>query len=523
MATNSSAGVYVREIDNSQIVSPVSTSVGAMVGESHRGPVGQRTLITSVQNFIRTFGEPDASLGFLHHSALAFLNEADRLYVTRVAPEARYGGATVYIGENSLNQFEAWESGEESPSAHDFLSDELFTVYAVDPGEWNNTLSIRIYPNTKIDDGTFYVDVYEGSSARPSESYMVHLNFRIDGYGVQLNIMEHINRRSNLIRIAQNYEQAQYMQNPNRKFISALVQTTLGGGSNGRRATTGEIMQAWELYRDPEHVSVNMLIGAGLTQPPVMLRMDEICADRMDCMSIFDVPPVDQKVQNAIDFRRNSLALNSSYSALYCCDLLVLDSYSNRRLYVPPSGYVAAAYARTDREYATWFAPAGLLRGNLKVLGVRHIYNQGDRDALVESQINPIRVIEGIGVSIWGADTMQTMASALSNVNVRRLMLYLEKALSNAALYSVFDPNDEILRGKLVEISERFLETIKNGRGLHRYGVQCDDANNPPEITAGGDLILDVFVDPVLPAKRILLQATINKTGARFTASTVDG
>ena len=90
-----------------------------------------------------------------------------------------------------------------------------------------------------------------------------------------------------------------------------------------------------------------------------------------------------------------------------------------------------------------------MIRGNLRVLGVRHIYNQGDRDALVESQINPIRVIEGIGISIWGADTMQTMQSALSNVNVRRLMIYLETALSQTALYSVFDPNDEVLRSKL--------------------------------------------------------------------------
>lgn len=520
---HSSAGVYVTEKDNSQFVSPASTSVGAMVGESNRGPVGQRTLVTSIKQFISTFGYPDASLGYLHHSALAFLNEGDRLYVTRVARNALYGGATVYIGENSLNVMEPWLDGLAIPTKYDFDLDDLFVIYAADPGLWNRDVRVRIYPNTKTNDDTFYVDVFEGVKAVPDETYLVTLDFRVDGYGVQMNLMQHINRRSSLIRIEQNYNQPDYVRNPAHRFVGALATVNLEGGSNGERATTGDFVQAWELYRDPEHVSVNMLVGAGLVQPSVQQRMDEICADRMDCMSILDVPQMEQKVQNALDFRRNVLSLNSNYSALYCCDLLVLDSYSGRRLYVPPSGYVAAAYARTDREYATWFAPAGLIRGALRVLGVRHKYNQGDRDMLVESQINPIRVIEGIGISIWGADTMQTMSSALSNVNVRRLMLFLEKSLSQAALYSVFDPNDEILRSALVEMCTRFLQPIQDGRGLHWFGVQCDDANNPPEVTAGGDLILDVLVDPVLPAKRILLQATINRTGARFTASTVDG
>lgn len=522
MSSHPSAGVYVQEIDNSQEATQVSTSVAAIIGESNRGPVNKRTLITSIQNFIRTFGVPDATLGYMHYSALAFLNEGNRLYVTRVAPGALTGGATVFINENSLNSFYKWESGQEFPEEYDFGPDELFVIHAANPGEWNQSLTVRVYPNTKVDDGSFYVDVFENNSGVASESFLVTLDYRVDGFGVQMNLQENINKRSALIRVVQNENQAQYVQNPKRKFILSVIQTQLGGGTNGTRATTGQFMQAWEQYRNPEEVSVNILINGGLVNPAIQQRMDEISADRMDCMAILDVPSLEQRVQDAINWRRNNLTLNSSYSALYSCDLLVADNYSSRLLYVPPSGYVAAAYARTDRETATWFAPAGLTRGNLRVRGVRETYNQGDRDALVESQINPIRVLEGVGIAIWGADTLQTMRSALSNVNVRRLMLYLETSLSDTSLYSVFNPNDEILRGKLVEICERFLENVKNGRGVHRYGVVCDESNNPPEITANGDLILDVFVDPVLPAKRILLQATINKTGARFTASSTD-
>ncbi len=124
--------------------------------------------------------------------------------------------------------------------------------------------------------------------------------------------------------------------------------------------------------------------------------------------------------------------------------------------------------------------------------------------------------IQGSGIRIWGADTLQTMASSLSNVSVRRLMMFIEKSLSQAALYSVFDPNDQVLRNKLTEICGRFLQPIKDAEGVYDYGAQCDDENNPPEVTAAGDLNLDIYIDPVLPAKRIHLTAIVNKTGARF-------
>ncbi len=517
MANNSSAGVYVEEKDLSQRASPPSTSIAAVVGASRRGPVNQRTLVTSVQKFIDLFGIPDPTLGFMHYAALAYLNEGNRLLVTRVAPGSLYAGARVFKGDTNLNEMESWNEGQEDPTIYDFAPQDLFVVYAANQGKWADGLQVRLYPDTILNDGSFYVEVYEAGSGIAVERHNVHLNYKIDGYGVQKNIQEYINKRSSYIRIEQNYEQADYKINPDRVFISALTQIALAGGDDGTKPTTGEYMQAWDLYRDPEKVDVRILVNAGLTNPAIQMRMAEIAEDRMDCIAILDTPSTEQKVQDAIDFRRSTLNLNSSYAALYSCDVFILDEYNRRRLYVPPSGHVAGAYAKTDRDFATWFAPAGLVRGKLSVLGVRHIYNQGDRDALAESQVNAIRNIEGSGIAIWGADTLQTMASALSNVNVRRLMIYMEKALSDASLYSVFNPNDEILRSRLVEMCTRFLQPIQDGRGLYWFGVTCDETNNPPETVAAGDLFLDVGIDPVLPAKRIILRAVINKTGARFT------
>jgi len=513
--SHSSAGVYTAEKDQSQRAANAPTSIGAIVGESNKGPVGIPTLITDTTKFTDRFGFPDASLSFLHHSSLAFLSESSRLYVTRVSPGSTFGGCTVSLS-NNLNSSESWNVGLEDPSIYDFAPDDLFIITGIDQGDWTDSIRVVIYPNTQASDGTFFVEVYLVNVGRPVERHLVHLDLVRDGYGVQLNIAEYINKRSTYINVVQNNLNAAFVSTPKRQLINSLNSVAIHGGSNGVAATPGDIIRAWELHQDPEQLDVNILINGGYTHVAVQAAMTQLAEDRMDCIAILDTPATEQSLANAISYRRNDLQVDSSYAALYSPDYLVLDKYSDRRLYVPPSGFIAAAYARTDREFDTWFAPAGTNRGKLDVLGVRYDYNQGDRDALVDNQVNPTRVIPGVGIKIWGADTMQTQASALSNVSVRRLMLFLEKSLSIAALYSVFDPNDTILRASLVEICDRFLKPIKAARGLYGFNVVCDDTNNGPETIASGDLILDVYVDPVLPAKRVLLTAIVNKTGATF-------
>ncbi len=511
-----SAGVYVQEVNQSQVATGVSSSIGAIVGESNRGPVGDVPyLCTSTKDFLAKFGNPDARMGYMHYCALAFLENGSQLYVTRVAPNALYGGCTVYMN-NGLAAIEPWTSGQADPTLTPFQGTDLFHVYAVDPGAWNNDLSVRVYPNTITNDGSFYVDVYLTGQGQPVESFLVKLNYELDGYGVQLNIQENINRRSVYIRVAQNYEQSDYVANPVFPFINTLIEQQLVGGTNPTRATTGELMMGWDQYADPEQIDINLLINGGYTDVAIQRKMDEICQSRMDCMAILDVPSMEQKVQDAINYRRNDLMLDSTYSALYAPDYLILDQYNGIKLFVPPSGHVASAYARTDNEFDLWWAPAGMTRGRLNILGVRETYNQGDRDALYVNQINATRVILGSGIKIWGADTLSVITSALSNVSVRRLMIFLEKSLSEAVIYGVFDPNDEVLRSTLRDICIRFLLPIQNARGLYGFGVQCDEKNNPPEVIAAGDLMLELDVDPVLPAKRIHLTAIINKTGARF-------
>lgn len=519
-----SAGVYVTERDFSQRPQRSTTSIGVVVGEMRRGPVGQSVLVTSESEYVEMFGKPDATLSWAGYAATHFLTEADRLYATRVAPEALYGGCEIYWDGN-FNRSTPFASGIASAEDISFVGSSLFTIYAINPGDWNDELFVRLTPDTKIPGGYFYVEVFVRNTAIAVEKFRCHLDFIVDGFGVQLNVEQQINRKSDYIQIVQNHEQANFVASRRFQFIntfdaggsSTQPGIALSGGEDGRRATEGELMMAWDIYRDPEVIDINILINAGYTMPAYQMYMNEICQERMDCVAILDVPSDMQRVQDAIAYRRNDLHLDSSYAALYTPDVLIADKYNDIRLYTPVSGLVAAAYARTDRDYETWFAPAGMIRGDLKVAGVREVYDQGKRDALYESQVNAIRVIEGAGIKIWGADTLQVMPSALSNMSVRRLMIVIEKTLGNLMLYSVFDPNDQILRTRLQSACSRFLQTIRDARGLYGFDVICDESNNGNESIAAGDLNIDIWVDPVLPAKRVQFTAIINKTGVRVT------
>jgi phage tail sheath protein FI len=537
MAAHSSAGVYVKEQDLSQRVAAASSSIGAIVGESDKGPVMERTLVTSVRQFIELFGKPNPRTSYMHYCALTFLEQSSRLYVTRVDNEnALTAGAFWTVDDvnakNHRTTLTNFDDGTNLPKGRydpfntvEFDPDQagieniLGYFCAVNPGKWNNDIYIRVRPASKLgvdtpdDPYIFYVEVfinYLSNRQMPNESFLVSRDFRIDGFGNQMNIEEVLNNKSRFIRFRSNPFGA------NKIKVLNIASEFLDGGENGSKVGSGAINRGWELYRDPEQLDVNILINGGYTDPAVHLKMDSICQDRGDCVAVLDTPSGEQDVSRAIAYRRNTLNLDSSRSALYSPDVQILDTYNDRKLFVPPSGHVAAAYARTDEEAELWFAPAGMSRGDLKILGVRTIYNQGDRNALTDAQINAIRVIPGAGYKIWGSDTLQSMPSALSNVNVRRLLNFIEKSVSIAGLYSVFNPNDSILQAQLVEMTERFLKPIKSGRGLYSFTVVCDSSNNPVELIGSGDTILDVYLDPVIPAKRIHLNAIVTKTGANF-------
>jgi phage tail sheath protein FI len=522
---NSSPGVYTVERDLSASAVQKSSTIGVVVGEMDRGPVNQRTLITSEAEYLATFGNPDPTIGWAAHCALAFLEQANQLYVTRVAPEALYGGCVIYW-DGRFNKSRIYDQGVSDPTTYPLGQNDLFTIYASDPGNWNNDMFVRLYPDTKSADAFFYIEVYQSGDALPLEKWRCHLDYVTDGFGRQANVESYVNANSKYIKIAQNHQAQELVANPNKQLINSFDAGTnssvpgiqLLGGANGRRPTTGELMLAWELYQDREVLRVTILMDSGYCNPDIQTKIDEICKSRMDCVGIFSVPQDSQSAQRAVAYRRNDLHLDSSYSALYGSWLIVADKYTDVTLEMPPTGHVAACYARTDRDFDTWWAPAGMTRGALSVAGVSQIYDQGMRNVLYDSQINAIRLIDGAGIKIFGADTLQVLYSSLSNMSVRRLLITIETTLEDAFLGSVFDPNNVILRSRLAGTADTFLGRMVDEGALYSKGVVCDDTNNTSDTIAAGDLNIAIYCDPTLPIKRLNFNAIINRTGVRVVA-----
>lgn len=512
--SSTSAGVYTGERNNSVRATAISTSVGAIVGPSHKGPIGVPTLVVDEDEFVSTFGESDESLTYMHYCARAFLQESSRLYVVRVAENVALGGVRVATVDN-FSQCVPLNRGYDEPEDYRMQREDILTVFGRNPGDWNNDIRVMLHPDTddRSEEG-FVLNVYEGASQVPVEVYHATLREKVDGYGRQLSIETQVeeNPRSR-IQVVVNHDHPGRMGNDGARLVNALTVGEIAFGASGDPVNQSHIINGWNLFEDKEEVSVNILINAGYSDPSIQLRMIEIAEDRDDCFAVLDLPPTKQLAQDAVNYRRNVLNANTSYGALYGPDLLVRDTREARNLFVPPSGHVAGVYARTDRVAEAWFAPAGVNRGQLNVNGVRHVYKQGHRDIFAENQINPVRFMSGQGIVVWGADTLASIPSALSNINVRRLLIVLKNSIADVALSGVYEPNDSFLQVQLRSIAENILNPIKRGRGLYGFEVICDERNNPPDIVANGDCVLDIYVDPVIPAKRIHLNAIIPKTG----------
>lgn len=521
LATNPSAGTYAFEQDLSIRATALPTSIGVVVGASNRGPVNERTLVVDKEDFRQKFGKPDPTVSYMHYSAHAFLAEADRLYVTRVANNALYG-AVIVDKPGSFAEPLAVTGPVADPETFDQNPTNLMLIYAANPGAWNNGLKVVLYPDPNDPDNEqFIIQVLENNIL--FEEHKCTLRQKVNGYGQQLYVEDSVNLKSALIRVRLNPANTELLANPNAILMNAVFEAVLTGGSNGDAVTSSQIIQAWRLYEDPEDVTVNILINGGYTDPAIQLEMDRIARSRDDSMAILDVPQDLQDAQAAVEYRRNTLALNSDYSAIYSCDVLIRDTDNGRFLYVPPSGFVAGIYARTDRVAEPWFAPAGLNRGILDVRGVRHVYKLGHRNLFADNQVNVIQFMAGQGIVIWSEDTMQAFKSSLSNVSVRRSISLIKTTMKLATLTGVFEPNDDMLLAEIRRIGERLLAPIKQGRGLYYYEIVCDERNNTNALRANGDVVVDIYLDPTISAKRIHLNAIATKTGGiKFAQSIIN-
>jgi len=170
---------------------------------------------------------------------------------------------------------------------------------------------------------------------------------------------------------------------------------------------------------------------------------------------------------------------------------------------------VAGLCARTDFEAGPHLAPAN------RHLNWVHALTTGIGDEL-QGVLNPqgincVRSLPGRGIRVYGARTVSSDPD-WRFVNVRRLMMMIERAVLESVQWSVFEPNNVFTRQLLVVSISSFLDglwrrgALVGDTGAQAYYVKCDEGNNPSVIADLGELLVEVGVAAVRPAEFVVFR-----------------
>jgi hypothetical protein len=238
-----------------------------------------------------------------------------------------------------------------------------------------------------------------------------------------------------------------------------------------------------------------------------------VAETRGDSIAIVDLVNYGDTVTNATT---QAGLLNSSYAASYW-PWLQTQSTTGRNEWIPASVVIPGVYAFTDNSSAPWFAPAGLVRGGITgVIQAERRLTRTQRDSLYNGKVNPIASFPGQGISVFGQKTLQTKASALDRVNVRRLLIELKKFIGDQARTLVFEQNTITTRNRFLAAVNPYLESVVQRQGLFAYRVVMDDSNNTADVVDRNQLIGQIFIQPAKTAEFVVLDFTIEPTGATF-------
>jgi hypothetical protein len=211
---------------------------------------------------------------------------------------------------------------------------------------------------------------------------------------------------------------------------------------------------------------------------------------------------------------------NTSYAAAYMNWAKVNDSFSQTNVWIPFSGTVAADFAKSDKNFAYWAAPAGFTRGLVQnVIDIAISPNQKERDDLYKFNLNAISQFVNEGIVIFGQKTLNRTPNAFDRVNVRRLFILLEKRTKKISRYYIFEPNTLYTRTRYVDDLVPIFDAAKAfgpNQGIYDYIIVCDDRNNTPDVIDANEMVADIYIKAVRTAEFILVNFHATRTGTNF-------
>ena len=575
MAEYLSPGVYVEEYDSGATpMQGVSTSTAGFIGLAERGPViGQPQLVTSFADYKRMYGGylSEAGYGsarFLPYAVEQFFaNGGSRAYIMRAVPNdakaatittgalkitAANPGAwaedlrvTVSASSKAKSQVMKAEGADltlknaDGFNAGDVV--ELFdgkaTAYATVKSVLDKVVTLDAPCALDVADpkvGTAkYIKTCEISiSARLGEAVEVYENLSLKADA--LNFVSAKTRKSDLIVVEVVAVKAPApMKDKDGKEIPAKAASiipyelcggkgesmvlTLAGGSNGSvlnvtaDAYTGQDDGPGKrtgLQAFLENSNVSIMAIPGVTAPEVQAALIGFCENKKSCFAILDVPVELKKTNDVASFRD---MYDSTYAAMYHPWLEMYDAGAKRSAYFPPSGAIAGIYARTDNERGVHKAPANeVVRG---CTGLSCAYNEGEQDILNPIGVNLIRAFTGRGIRVWGARTISSNG-LWKYLNVRRLFIYVEETIKASTNWVVFEPNSQVLWGRVTRTISSFLATCWRDGALagatpdQAFFVECGPTTMTQDDIDNGRLICQIGIAPVKPAEFVIFRIT---------------
>jgi hypothetical protein len=305
--------------------------------------------------------------------------------------------------------------------------------------------------------------------------------------------------------------------------------TVLTNGTDGNSESTislADLAKAYDKFKSTNEVNISLIMQgkaiAGSNETGLAnYIIDNIASVRRDCVA-FISPAYDQVVNVPGSEVDNILAFQSSlspstYAVVDTGYKYRYDKYNDVYRYTPLNGDIAGLAARTDQTNDPWWSPAGYNRGIIKNV-VKLAFNptKSQRDILYSAYINPVIAEQGQGALLFGDKTFAGTASAFDRINVRRLFIVLEKAISLAAKSTLFEFNDSFTRSQFKNLVEPYLRDIQGRRGIYDYKVVCDDTNNTAQVIDSNQFVGDIYVKPARSINYIQLNFVAVRSGVQF-------
>jgi len=282
----------------------------------------------------------------------------------------------------------------------------------------------------------------------------------------------------------------------------------------------GNYTDSISLLGNKDEYSFNIISAPGLiydfgTHKTQLDSIISLAETRGDAIAVIDLEQYGATVSNVTSA---ASTVNSSFTATYW-PWLQTQSSTGKNVWIPASVVIPGVYAFTDNAAAPWFAPAGLTRGGISdVIQAERKLTRTQRDTLYNANVNPIATFPGAGISVFGQKTLQKKKSALDRVNVRRLLIDLKKFVNDVSRTLVFEQNTINTRNNFLSQVNPFLESVVQRQGLYAFRVVMDESNNTADVIDRNQLIGQIFIQPAKTVEFIVLDFTIEPTGATFTA-----